>query len=55
MYNLAVFAFGQVLTVRDAESNIPLEMVTVFNQKTKIMLHTDANGKVDIRDRKNVV
>jgi len=50
MYNLTVFAFGQVLTVRDAESNIPLEMVTIFNQKTKIMLHTDVNGKVDIRD-----
>lgn len=49
IYNLTVLAYGQVLTVRDAESNIPLEMVSIFNPKTKTLLYTDIDGKVDIR------
>ena len=50
IYNLTVLAYGQILTVRDAESNIPLEMVSIFNPKTKTLLYTDVDGKVEIRE-----
>lgn len=50
MFNLVTISFGQVLTVLDVETNKPLELVTIIDQKSKKFSYTDTAGKVDIKD-----
>lgn len=49
VFNLVAIAFGQVLTVRDADTNEPLDLVHIIDQKTKISSYTGEDGKVDMK------
>lgn len=40
---------AQVLRVRDAKSNVGLEMATLFHKENKLMVFTNAKGEVDIK------
>ncbi|WP_373523318.1 TonB-dependent receptor domain-containing protein [Aquiflexum sp.] len=50
VFNLVTIAFGQVLTVLDAETNKPLDLVHIIDQKTKTSSYTGEDGKVDMKD-----
>lgn len=41
-------AFGQILSVRESGSDIPMEFVTIASPKAKLMVHTNAQGEADI-------
>lgn len=41
-------AFGQILSVRESGSDVPMEFVTIASPKAKLMVHTDAQGEANI-------
>lgn len=41
-------AIGQILSVRESGSDIPMEFVTIASPKAKLMVHTNAQGEADI-------
>lgn len=47
------FNFAQIVTVRDASNNQPLELVTIYDKEQRISLITNAEGKADISSLKD--
>jgi len=50
---MAAFSFAQTVTVKDTDSKIPLELVTVYSTDINRALPTNSKGKVDISPLKN--
>ncbi|PIP79111.1 MAG: TonB-dependent receptor, partial [Ignavibacteria bacterium CG22_combo_CG10-13_8_21_14_all_37_15] len=50
---MAAFSFAQTVTVKDTDSKIPLELVTVYSTDINRALTTNSKGKVDISPLKN--
>lgn len=50
---VAVFSFAQTVIVKEAKSEIPLELVTVYSADINRALTTNSKGKVDISPLKN--
>ncbi len=57
LWLLLVFAgttFGQTITIKDAQTNEPIELVTLSNANSKLFTTTNSKGQADISSFKNV-
>ena len=54
LFGFAGTSFSQTITIKDAQSNEPIEMVTLSSANLKLYTTTNAKGQADISSFKNV-
>ena len=54
LFGFVFNTFSQTITIKEKESNEPIELVTLTNNKLNLYTSTNAKGQADISDFKNV-